>query len=243
MSERPCARGCVQRGQHGSLCEGGLCKGCLPRLAADGALICPRCIHRIKRVLGDVPQLCAHLRSMLDPLKAQAVDQDKPSGRAPFAPAPVNVDLVDAGSDIMTALVWWAVYFGDDQRSYHRFGNGFPSTATAEQAYIVSKWACDYLLLKLPEIVNDSWVTMFARQMIDWPDDSGDWTVQKALATYPVEASAYWAAAPCPECGLRTIRVIPPQAIGAETMFECRACKWVPDGDQDSWSDYFLGGA
>lgn len=220
------------------------CWGCLPALAADGALICTRCLQRLRAALADSPDLCAHLRSMIDPLKSGwNFDRERGSRlRAAEAPAPVNVDLIDAGNDIITTLSWWATFFGDD--TTYRVEGGFPSTTTPEEAYSVAKWAADYLINNLQRISNDSWVVMFSRAVIDWPTDEREWTIRKALATFPMESRATWSARPCPSCDLRTVRVTPPRREGVPVEYVCRGCGWVPPrGEEELWEMYFNEGA
>ncbi|KEP72870.1 hypothetical protein HR12_39515, partial [Microbacterium sp. SUBG005] len=71
------------------------CSGCAPRIARDGVLLCEGCYRRIRRLLGDVADLIAHLRSLADPLKAAVYDRVMVSSSRPDLPAPVPADLVD----------------------------------------------------------------------------------------------------------------------------------------------------
>lgn len=213
----------------------------MPVMAGEGAHICDRCARRLKATITAAPDLCAHLRSLVDPLKATVYDSDGGTGaRSPFPPSPVNVDLIDAGTFVVSTLAWWANYFGDPS-VYRR---EFLSAKTPEEAYQISKWAADYLLFNFEKVLNDSWVDMFSRRVIDWPEHRGDWTILKALARFPLSEPSYWAKRPCPSCGLRTVRVSTPLHEGAEMVFECRNCQWAPRPDElESWMDYFVGRA
>lgn len=246
-----CARGCRYPGRHIPSCpdvpavlqlivnDPTRCRGCLPVLAARGAMICDRCIQRLTTTLQDAPDLCAHLRSLVDPMRAQVFDQEKPGRNGvSIAQAPVNVDLIDAEADVFEILSWWASFFGDSTQ----YAESLPSTATPEDVYSVTKWASDYVLLNMERVRNDSWVVMFSRKVIDWPDDRESWTICKALAKFPLFMPAHWAKRPCPACHLRTVRVTPPRREPHVVSFECRSCGWVPPaGHLDSWAQYLEG--
>ena len=126
MSDRGCIRGCATRDVHFAACpwlgvpEGSEraaamiaanvnpCPGCAPRAARDGVLLCEGCYRRIRRLLGECPDLIAHLRSLVDPLKAAVYDRVMVSSSRPDLPAPVPADLVDASDDLMRMLQGWA---------------------------------------------------------------------------------------------------------------------------------------
>lgn len=240
MTDRVCGRGCVTRGRHMATCLGDPCRGCEPVEAADDALLCERCCQRLIQTLKQAPELIAHLRSLVDPLKAQAFKDDKLAmGKASFPPAPVNVDLFDAERDIITVLAFWAGAFGD--RSQYRVDNGFPSSTSPEGAYGVAKWASDYLVFNMQRILNDDRVVGFSRAILDPPKDSHEWTLSKALRRFPLhDVKTRWATRPCPYCGLRAVLVTLPTFVGEPVQFECRGCLWVPSSlGLDEWSTYF----
>lgn len=240
MSERVCGRGCVARARHNPNCMGGDCPGCLPILAAEGAMLCPRCMARLKEALTDAPDICALLRSMIDPLGAQSFEPTYGT-KAPFAPAPVRADLLDAGDDILKTLIWWAQYYGDTS-NYKRWVDGVAPGATPEKVRRVVKWAADFLLFNMDEIKNDSFVVMMSRKILDWPDDWGEWTIQKARSRFPLYPTVHWAPTPCPHCGVRSVRVTPARIEGEQTGYVCRKCAWEPPaGEIDSWAEYLEG--
>lgn len=119
MTDRVCARGCTQRGIHFAACAGQFdepptCTGCAPRECRDGSLVCDTCFGRARRLLDDLPDLIARLRSLADPSKATPTDQPpRGRGQQSEAPAPVGSDLLDA--IIACELVWshW-VAWGED---------------------------------------------------------------------------------------------------------------------------------
>lgn len=214
------------------------CSGCLPVSAAEGALLCPRCLARLKEALTDAPDVCVLLRSMIDPLGAQSFEPTYGT-KAPFAPAPVRADLIDAGDDILKTLIWWARYYGDTS-NYKRWEDGVVAGASPEKVGRVVKWAADYLLFNMAEIQNDAFVVMMSRKILDWPDDWGEWTIQKARSRFPLYPTIHWAPTPCPHCGLRAVRVTP--AVAGGSSYQCRKCHWEPPaGELDSWAEYLEG--
>ena len=256
MSERSCIRGCVYRDGHTPGCAGDVrsasyagerCTGCEPAPALEGALICEHCMNRLRRTLTDAPDLCAHLRSLIDPSKAAVYDQEKLGGKPPSeSQPPMSADLVDAADAVLQILVYWARYFGDIT-GYRKHADGFRSTISIEQAHGVAQWATDYLLANLETIANDTLVRLFAAAVIDSPADpdpksSVEWTIAKALRRWPMTERPRFARLPCPGCELRTVLVRPPRSEGDERLYECtnEACGWRPPREEtDLWVLYF----
>lgn len=105
MSDRVCVRGCVQPNVHYAACarsgpewqaKSDACTGCAPAKCRDGSMICDRCFGRLRRLIGDIPDLLARLRSIADPSKATPTDQVRTPSTLIEAPAPVGDDLLDA---------------------------------------------------------------------------------------------------------------------------------------------------
>ncbi|TFD74718.1 hypothetical protein [Cryobacterium fucosi] len=213
-------------------------------LAYQGAMICEGCADRLRSTIGDAADLCAHIRSMVDPLKAQVFDREKLSGgKLSHSPAPVSVDLLDAGTDVYDILSWWASYFGDP--TVYR---PLPVSLSPEEVHAAVKWPADFLLFRFEQVCNDSWVVMFSRKVIDWPeqpegpDETEGWTIWKALLRFPLERPAHWAVKPCPACGVRTVRVTPPRRGNDPTLYVCRSCTWFPPFvERELWTQYFEG--
>lgn len=249
MSDRVCVRGCTYRGRHRVTCaeaspEARLlaaiftdlasapekpCTGCEPREAYDGAMLCERCIVRLRQAIEDAPDLIGHLRTLIDPRKATAYDADKlNSGAHVHAPAPMNVDQVDAADTIIVNLSWWAGYF--DESGALKSLTGLPSTITPEDAFDVANELATALLTVLPEACNDSMTRMFANAFLSFPEDREAWSFAKAKARFPMEERAKWHRVPCPACGLRTVWVTPPARFGLSTRYVCKndACGWFP---------------
>lgn len=237
---RVCARGCKVRGRHSVPHPVGFeCSGCLLAEAEHGALLCGRCLERLKATLKQAPDLLAHLRALSNPIRAQVFDQDKlSSGKIPFSPAPLNVDLIDAESEVFSVLGWWASYFGDPTE----YTDALPSWATPSEVLHVAEWATDYLLLNMQRIGNDALVVTFSRRVLDWPDDPEGWTIAKALARFPLVERGRWGKKPCPACRARTVWVTPPAVVPGVAGYRCKGCGWVPAREElELWAVYFEG--
>jgi hypothetical protein len=255
MDYRACGRGCRYRERHLETCTGQAagraqgygvepCRGCVAARTVPGTNLCTRCLRRLREVLAAAPELCAHIRSMIAPVRSGwHFDRDRGGRRPrPGAPAPMSVDLLDAGDEVIQILAGWAEAFGDDPGPYAEVRNGFPSSTTPEGAFTVAKWASDYLVLNLERIAGDTAAVMFTRHVLDFPPDPADWTIRKALARFPLEQEGSWSRMPCPSarCGMRTVWVTPPRRSGDATRHTCRSCGWSPPaGEEESWSEYF----
>lgn len=219
MSDRPCIRGCTLPGVHFATCPdyanpAGECRGCAPVEARDGVLLCTRCYDRLRRRLEVAPDLVAHLRSTADPLKAAVYDRVRVQGTTSTeAPAPVAADLLDAADDIM-----------------HVIGGGkLAPGAASDAAYRQALDAVRFVLTGFDQIANDGkailewWRLVMSAELPEWPEF---WTITRALSRWPLEDRRRWAKQPCPECGLRSVRVTPPRHRFARTWFACSSCGW-----------------
>lgn len=154
-SDRDCLRGCVVDGVHFATCpsygiEGGDCPGCKPVPAADGALICDRCIRRLRGLLRDTPDLLGRMRSLADPARAAVFDRPRvaSTGSKPFAP--LDDDLADALQVVESVLDAWHAY-------------GRDLGAIVNQHRIVS-WMCDQVLTVHPPVggIREAWSVLDA---------------------------------------------------------------------------------
>jgi hypothetical protein len=234
MSDRACVRGCQVEGVHYANCPDfgrtdGECRGCAPVEARDGVLLCDRCYGKLRRRLEVVPDLVAHLRSIADPLKAMQYDRPQIHGSgSAVAPAPVSADLIDAANDIC-----------------HVIGCGrLEPGASSESAYKRAYWTVAYLLESFDQIANDAeailewWPLVMSASLPDQPDF---WTITRALSRWPLEDRRTWAKQPCPECGLRTVKVSPPRHRYSRTWFACSSCSWrkTEKDDDGLWAAAF----
>lgn len=236
MSERVCVRGCTVRGVHyascpdfGSASSAPSCSGCAPAPARHDAVVCDRCYGRLRRTLETIPDLVGHLRSIADPLKAQVYDRVLVQGSSPdVSPAPVPADLLDALRDIMDTI-------GAGQ---------LEPGAAADVAYDHALGAVSFLLDGFDLLAGDE------QMFLDWwgvvmahsvPDSPEFWTVARALARWPLEDRRRWAKEPCPECGLRSVKITPPRHRRAHAWFVCSGCGWRKNDEDDDglWAAAF----
>lgn len=247
--ERACIRGCTQRDQHYATCadygrEDGTCKGCAPRVARDGSLLCGRCFGRLRRNLDQAPDLLGLLRTRADPMKAQLYDKVMVSGSLhEITSAPVQVDVVDAGDEIIRGLREWARFAVTGE---HRASRGLWPGQSAADAFDDAEAAASEILQRLPELANDSHqIGALCAFVIDqwlpgeehYDLDERGWTIARALQRWPLADRAWWAAQPCPYCDLRAIRVTPPRIMPGVQTYHCHGCGWERD-DNDTDADW-----
>jgi len=234
MTDRVCVRGCTVQGVHYATCPDygdpeGACRGCAPVAARDGVLLCERCYGKLLRRLEVAPDLVAHLRSIADPLKAAVYDRVMVGGSGSTeAPAPVAADLIDASADIMHALQGQPLVAGE----------------SSEGAYWKALDAVGYLTDHYDELANDEgailewWRLVMSGELAEHPDF---WTITRALSRWPLEDRRTWAKQPCPECGLRSVKITPPRHRYARTWFACSGCGWrkTEKDDDGLWAALF----
>lgn len=248
--DRSCVRGCTVKDTHFVTCSDfaengpGACRGCAPRVARDGALLCERCYRNIARLLGEAPELVAHLRSLADPAKAVRYDAVRVMTSKGQPPAPVPVDLLDAANDVVAMVKLWA------HRIDHPYLEHLPHfqlhagvdgvTAAAE-----TQRACAVILDDLDRIANDrEQARALGDAVLRMPagDMTGPWSLAATAARWPLSDAKRWADAPCPGCDLKTVQVIP--SYGTLHRYLCRECGWEADSRSDGglWGDSFAEG-
>lgn len=258
LNERLCIRGCVYRDAHllgctgdprSSAYDGHQCGGCEPAPALDGSLLCDHCTRRLRNQLAEAPDLVAHLRSLIDPQKAQVYDREKLGGKPPSeSQPPMSADLVDAADAVQQILVWWAGWFGDTT-DYRRW-KSVPAGAGAVRAHGAADWAAQYLLSHMETIGNDSMVRLFAAAVLDVPHDPNpaehvEWTIAKVARRWQMRERPRFARMPCPRCELRVVLVRPPRREGDERTYQCNneRCGWdPPENEREIWAMYFEAG-
>lgn len=233
MGERACIRECTHTDTGN------------PREAIAGSLLCGRCYSRLRSTLHEAPDLCAHLRSQVDPMKSGwNFDREKTGGRpASGSRPPMSDDLVDAADEVLAILTYFAELFGDEMEyRTHTFDAG----TDAVGAYHRARMPAAYLLEHLPAIANDARVEGFARAVIDVPRDDEpneeiQWTIAKALRRWSMHESSRWAKQPCPVCETHSVRIRPPRVFGEAPLFWCvnEECSFDPTGELHVWGEYF----
>lgn len=235
----------MKRGEHFSACpsygaEDGECRGCAPREAVGESLICGKCFHRTRALVEATPDMLAHLRSMTDPLKAMVYDKEPGGGGArTHAPPPVPVELLDA-ADFIVTLLWSA-----QEVVAGRMPNGRMQVPVAAGAAVLHDFASDAvaeILAGLGRLSERDEVVPFADAVIGRPESRDEWTLRTIFERWSLREDPWWAAQPCPvpACGLRAVKVTPPELPGDETRYACQKCGWEALNDDDGfWAEAF----
>lgn len=245
--DRSCVRGCTVKDAHFATCADfgsngpGACRGCAPRVARDGALLCERCYRSIARLLGEAPELIAHLRTMTDPAKAARYDAVRVMTSKGEPPAPVSADFLDAADDVVRTLKRWAFRVNNpdvEQVPDVRLRAGTAATEAAADLRASS----DVILGDLDRIANDKKQAQALGDAIlasSHGGTTGPWSLREVAARWPLADTERWADAPCPACDLKTVQVIP--STGSLRRYVCRECEWEADSRADGglWGDVF----
>lgn len=266
MSEPGCIRGCTLRdGRHLAACADygraeaheqaaaylpakdraeyvPTCAGCVPVGSRDGAMICDRCYRAAERVIEDLPDLIAHLRSIADPTKAVVYDRIMVSSSRPDIPAPVAADLLDSSNDLMRTLREWALFVQFPGQGWH--AAGLEAGIDAADAFDDANGCARVVLGALPAIANSTEVRALCealltrhnlKQPVPW------WSAVDALTRWPLDDRVRWANTECPNCTCKTVRVFPPRRAGMPARFDCTTCTFSKtDRDDDGlWAEAF----
>lgn len=191
-------------------------------------------------MLQAVPDMLGHLRSLTDPLKgtdyAAKAASSGGSVRA-VAPPPVPVELFDAADFLVTVL--WST----SEVVAGRMPDGRMQVPVAADAPGLVDYADGLVADIIPalgELAERPEVVPLVDAVIGRPASSDEWTVRTILERWSITEDPWWAAQPCPVCGLRTIKVTPPKTPGDETNYRCASCTWVAPDDVDGfWAEAF----
>lgn len=269
---RTCIRGCTIPSEHFATCLDGLgqptegCRGCAPVEARDGDLLCSRCYGRSLGALYDAADVIAAIRAHANPLKANVYDKVLVSRSLDGIPAPVNADFVDAPDALLRGLQGWAEWAEPATMPKH---HGLRAGTEPPEARVLARQATSVLIDAWPRIANDANVVELCRFLLDQGRaehltscadmrctgcvSAAFWTIRAALNRWPLVERPWYAAQPCPDCSLRTVRVTeprrPPKSVDGAwiardpQVYECTnpACQWVrSDVDDDGpWHEVF----
>ncbi|WP_143822598.1 hypothetical protein [Mycetocola reblochoni] len=242
MNERTCVRGCTIPGEHTAQClrdrvlsGAAECAGCLPVMARPGVLVCQQDWDRFIGGLEIVADLVAHLRTVIDPMKAAQYGERVSTSRV-HAPAPLDLNAVDAADQITQTVIGQAEFHGDETE-YHGWRDHVPAGASAELAYMYVGSAAEYLIYHAHTILNGR----FAADTINTILYGRGWTIHRATERWPRTQKPYIAEPPCPSCGMKTIIATPPPIPGDPTSYECRSCPWAHNTQDDAMTAYLEG--
>lgn len=225
MTDSACIRGCIVANLHYAACESygrgdGTCTGCVPAAARDDALVCGRCYGRLRRALDRAPEVIEHLRTLIGNISAKRYDSEIRHSGAAHTHAPASADMLDACRDIMTLVTV----------------SDLPASASPYEARELAEAGVRELLTHFDEIVNDAdsfaqwWQIVIPHEVPGHPEF---WTISRALARWPLEDRRRWASAPCPECDLLSVAIIPPPRHPAPVWYSCTSCDWERSENDD----------
>ncbi len=186
--------------------------------------------------------MLAHLRSITDPLKgtdyAAKASSAGGSGRT-HAPPPVPVELLDAPDYIVTVL--WSTREVMEGRE----PQGRMQVPVRAGAVVLHDFAADAvadILAGLSALSERPEVVQLADAVMGRPASKDEWTLRTIFERWSLREDPWWAAQPCPvpACGLRAVKVTPPELPGDETRYECAKCGWqAPSDDDGFWAEAF----
>ncbi|WP_336647547.1 hypothetical protein [Microbacterium sp. MMO-10] len=204
------------------------------------SLICGRCFARTKGLLEGVPDMLAHIRAQIDPLRATVYDKEPGGGGArTHAPPPVPVELLDAADYIVTLL--WSSQEVVQGRMPHG-SMQVPVSAGVAVLHDFASAAVAEILAGLGDLSKREEIVPLADAVIGRPASRDEWTLRTVFERWSLREEPWWAAQPCPvpACGLRAVKVTPPELPGDETRYECVKCGWLAPADDDGfWAECF----
>lgn len=235
---------CVDYGRR----DGAMCRGCAPRTAHDGSLLCGRCFAGLVRGLEDVGEVLREIHARGLPGQAKSLRLDWSTTRGDgSAVAPVHADRLDAIRDILDGLGVWAEHVSGkpvDKLPPH------PSTGQVKQE---ADWRAAPILQRLGELANDAanivplceFVLDEYLGDVDLEEASRGWTIQRAMMRWPAHERPKRSYTPCPDCDYRTITIRKPRTAYSVTTYRCSRdeCDFARDDtDTDEpWTLIFEG--
>ncbi|WP_417556136.1 hypothetical protein [Microbacterium sp.] len=181
--------------------------------------------------------MLAHLRSLTDPLKGTDYSRERGGGARSTPPPPVPVELLDA-ADYITTLLWSAVEVVEGRMPVGRMQ--VPVAAGVVVMHDFAEHNAQIILKAWPGLSERPEGVAFADAVIGRPASRDEWTLRTIFERWSLREDPWWAAQPCPVCGLRAVKVTPPELPGDETRYECAKCGWVAPDDEDGfWADAF----
>lgn len=234
----------MKRGEHYAACPSAFgdddeCRGCVPREAVGDSLICGRCYQRLRGLIAATPEMLAHLRSMTDPLKAAVYDREPGGGVKVHAPPPVPVELLDA-PDFMVTVLWSTREVVEGRMPFGRMQ--VPVRAGTSVLFDFASEMVEAILAGLSDLSKREEIVPLADAVLGRPASKDEWTLRTIFERWSLREDPWWAAQPCPvpSCGLRAIKVTPPELPGDSTVYRCEKCGWEAPGDDDGfWAEVF----
>jgi hypothetical protein len=244
---RPCALEHAIPARHRDDCDGHApavegqaerkpCRGCLPALADQPLHVCRWHAARVTRALGDIPDLVAHLHTLIEPGSGAGEERVTRGELAP--PAPLSVDAISAADDILAILGSWA-----DRLAAHRSltgptkpstvgwrRDGSPGILTRRRLQIdLAVERAGRLLTHQDAALTAPWAAAYVRDITR--------ETASLRARYPTTERPVFLPVPCPACGAMSLARWAPRWVGAPTTIACELddCRTVVDEDRYPW--------
>ncbi|MDR6868473.1 hypothetical protein J2Y69_003089 [Microbacterium resistens] len=149
------------------------------------------------------------------------------------------MELLDA-ADFIVTLLWSAREVIDG-----RVPEGRMQVPVSAGAVVLRDFADDLtggILSGLSALSERPEIVPLADAVIGRPEHADGWSLRTIFERWSLREDPWWAAQPCPvpSCGLRAVKVTPPEIPGGETRYECEKCGWEAPEDVDGfWADVF----
>lgn len=185
------------------------------------------------------PDLLAHVRAQMNPLRATAYDKEPGGGGRTHAPPPVPVELLDA-ADFVVTLLWSAQEVVAGRTPQGRMQ--VPVNAGVEVLFDFARAAVAEITAGLSALSEREEIVPLVDAVIGAPPSKDEWSLRKVSERWSLREDPWWAAQPCPvpSCGVRAVKVSPPRFMGDAETYECASCGWEPDHDDDGfWAEAF----
>ncbi|MFJ9387724.1 hypothetical protein ACIRON_02815 [Nocardioides sp. NPDC101246] len=209
---KECVRGCSMYRRHLDECEGGNCRGCLPRRAEHGHLCWP-CHRRFELMLTDAPTvsrwLTGNMRVGEGAARAKEDHEQRRGTGEP--PAPLKLEVTDLRDLLGDQLAAWV----DDLCEHVRLSGPGRHSVETDSRYLLT------------------WLSTVER--LDWV---GDWWTELAETMSQAHALAPWRpemkrckGIPCPQCEETNLVI-----FGGEEDVTCLSCRMIiPPGRYGIW--------
>lgn len=190
-------------------------------------------------MIAGAPEMLAHLRSLGGPLKAAVYDREPGGGSRLHAPPPIPVELLDA-PDFIVTLLWSAREVVNG-----RMPDGRMQVPVRAGSQVLFDFATDCVAEILPglsALSEREEIVQLAEAVLGRPASKDEWTLRTVFERWSLRDEPWWAVQPCPvpSCGVRAVKVTPPELPGDETRYECAKCGWMAPDDVDGfWADAF----
>ncbi|WP_211367961.1 IS1 family transposase [Microbacterium rhizomatis] len=122
---------------------------------------------------------------------------------------------------------------------------GLEAGIDAAAAYDDAAGCADVILADFERLVNTVDVKLLGDAVLTRHDLRAPvpwWSVADGLARWSLEDNrARWATTPCPDCGSKTVLVMPPRRVGMSARYACKSCAFDKTDRDDGgfWAEAF----